>query len=483
VNRLAALLIFLCFFNAVSAQEAPEQPAPAEPAATEKTTSDTLSSLEARIQALEARVSTAEAEQARVSQENKKLSEQLAHQEAARSVTPEKETTVPLVTFQPYGFIELTGWANDAQIFVNNMPLYVVDKSKSTVGLTARSSRIGVDIGFPRIEAVSLTGKLEIDLGATMSDSGTAESSPMFRLRHAYTALSKTWDTTTIGAKAGQTWAVATPLVWPAFISQSMGWGMGNTWQRMPLFEIFVTQKFAETFSFTAEVAAARAMTGASANRASAVEINIDAGDASHIPQIQSQLSLKGTIPSAELDLFCAVAGAWGRENYKSGVYLNNKKDVKYIGETVDVGYATGALRVSHQYAEIAGKFWWGQNVDVFGYYGGALITEDVDATTKRVTGSQRALGWWTQLTMKPIKGLALHVGYGAEDPDEKQKGASPTYYENDSLWVAVYYTLWDRLVLGFTWTQLQTKDFKKSDGTHVSQTGNSLMGQIRLLF
>ncbi len=441
-------------------------------------------SLEERVKALEERAAKAEAAQAQLAEENKRLSEELSQKkddEAAQEASKKKEEKPPL-TFQPYGFIDLTGWANDAQFFVNNMPLYVVDKSKSTIGLTARSSRIGVDVGFPRIEVVSLTGKLEIDLGATLSDSGTAESSPMFRLRHAYTELSKTWNTTTLGAKAGQTWATATLLVWPAFISQSMAWGMGNTWQRMPLFEVYVTQKFAETFAFTAQVAAARAMTGASANRASAVEINIDAGDASDIPQIQGQLSLKGTIPSAGLSLFAAAAGAWGREKYKSGVYLN-KKDIKYVGKTVDVGYAAGALRITHQYAEIAGKFWWGQNVDVFGYYGGALITEDVNATTKRVLDSQRALGWWAQLTMKPLKELAIHVGYGSEDPDEKQKGASPVYYENDSLWVAAYYTLFDRLVLGFQWTQLQTKDLKQSDGSRTSQTGNSLMGNIRLLF
>ena len=176
----------------------------------------------------------------------------------------------------------------------------------------------------------------------------------------------------------------------------------------------------------------------------------------------------------------------WGRENYKSGVYLNNKKDVKYIGGMVDVGMVTGALKLSHEYAEIAGKFWWGQNLDVFGVFGGSLITETVDATTKRVVGSQRALGWWAQLTMKPLKGLNLNVGYSSEDPEEGQKAgsvkATPLYFENASLWVSAFYTFFDRMTIGFQWSQVQTKELNTAAG-RISLTGNSIMGNVKLAF
>jgi len=447
---------------------------------------------------VEERLASLEEKQKLLAEENRKLTEEIAAQkaaqetaakEAAAKVEPKKEEK-KAVEFTPYGFIELMGWANDALFVGNDLTLYVSDEAQSTTGVTAKGSRIGTKIAFPRIETVNLSATMEIDFVANMADTGYAESYPMIRMRHAYLELTKTWGNSTLGFKAGQTWATATPTIWPALINPAVGWGIGNTWQRMPLVEFSFIQKFAETFAFTAQIAAARAMTGASANRNGFLEVNIDAGDASHIPQIQSQLSLKGSFSG--IDMTVAAAGVWGRENYKGGVYLNNKKDTKYIGGIVDVGMVTGALKFSHQYAEIAGKFWWGQNLDVFGVFGGSLITENVSAATataptiKRVIGSQRALGWWAQLTMKPLKELNLNVGYSSEDPEEGQKVGdtlcAPVYFENAALWVSAFYTLFERMTIGFQWTQVQTKEFNTAAG-RVSLTGNSIMGNVKLSF
>ncbi|HOW51171.1 MAG TPA: cell envelope integrity protein TolA [bacterium] len=459
----------------------PEASVPAQP------------SVEERLKALEDRTQKAEEAQTRLAEENKKLQEELAAKKTAEETKkpePPKEEK-KAVEFTPYGFIELLGWANDALFVGNDLTLYVSNEGQSTTGITAKGSRIGTKVAFPRLEEVVLSATMEIDFVANMADTGYAESYPMIRMRHAYMELAKTWGNSTLGFKAGQTWATATPTIWPALINPAVGWGIGNTWQRMPLVEFSFTQKFAETFAFTAQIAAARAMTGASANRNGFLEVNIDAGDASHIPQIQSQLSLKGAFSG--IDMTVAAAGVWGRENYKGGVYPNNKKkELKYIGGLVDVGMVTGALKLSHQYAEIAGKFWWGQNLDVFGVFGGSLITENVSAATatapeiKRVIGSQRALGWWAQLTMKPLKELNLNVGYSSEDPEEGQKIGNtlcaPLYFENAALWVSAFYTLFERMTVGLQWTQVQTKEFNTAAG-RVSLTGNSIMGNVKLNF
>jgi len=431
--------------------------------------------LEDRLQAIERQMRDTEEEQRRLVEENKGLDTK-----RPEPASPGKKEKEP-IAFAPYGFIEMIGWANDSLFVGNDLPLYVSDRGQSTTGVTAKGSRLGTKILFPRLEAVTLTATLEIDFVANMADTGYAESYPGIRLRHALMDLSKTWGDSTLGFKAGQTWATALPNVWPALINPACGWGIGNLWQRMPLAEIYFTQRFAETFAFTAQIAAARAMTGASANRNSFLEVNIDAGDASHIPQLHGQLSLSGRF--SDIDLLFAVGGVWGRENYKGGVYLN-KKDIRYTGGMADVGLVVSSLKLSHQYAEVAGKFFWGQNLDTFGVFGGSIITEDIDATTRRVTGSQRALGWWAQLTMKPLKELALHVGYSSEDPDEKQSGAAPLYFNNDALWVSAFYTFIERLTLGFQWIQMQTHDIKLAGvAERRSMTGNTIMGNVKLTF
>lgn len=433
------------------------------------------SSLDDRLQAIERQMRDTEEEQRRLVEENKALDGKKPD-----PASP-KEKEKKAIEFAPYGFIEMIGWANDSLFVGNDLPLYVIDRGQSTTGVTAKGSRLGTKILFPRLEAVTLTATLEVDFVANMADTGYAESYPGVRLRHAVMDLSKTWGDSTLGFKAGQTWATALPNIFPALINPACGWGIGNIWQRMPLAEIYFTQRFAQTFAFTTQIAAARAMTGASSNRNSFLEVNIDAGDASHIPQLHGQLSLTGRF--SDIDLLFAVGGAWGRENYKSGVNLN-KKEIKYVGGMTDVGLIVSSLKLSHQYAEVAGKFFWGQNLDTFGVFGGSLIAEEIDVTTRRVTGSQRALGWWTQLTMKPLKELALHVGYSSEDPDEKQAGATPLYFNNDALWVSAFYTFFERLTIGFQWIQMQTHDIKLAGApARRSMTGNTIMGNAKLTF
>ncbi len=471
--RKLLFLFILCFMAVAVAQEeaapAEEKVAPAE----EKAAPATGDAMEARIKAIEEN-------QAKLEEENKKLREELAAKQEAPKAEPAKtepakeEKKKPIVEFAPYGFIELYGWAHDAMFLSNDYPMKVVDEGKSTTGMTAKNSRFGTKILFPSIEAVKLSAMLEVDFFTNMADTGYSESYPMIRMRHAVLELSKTWGNSTLGFKAGQTWSTATPILFPAMVNPSLGWGLGNLWQRMPLVEFSFTQKFAETFAFTAQVAAVRAMTGASANKNGFLEVNIDAGDASHIPQIQGQLSLKGAF--AGLDLLVAVGGAWGRENYKGGVMMN-KGTTKYTGGIVDVILVNPALKLSHEYFEVAGKFFWGQNVDVFGAFGGGLITENIDATNKRVTGSQETMGYWAQLSGKPIKGLSINVGYGAEDPDEDQAGATPNYISNSTIWVSSFYTFFERVTIGAQWAQVWTELAAKK------LTGNTIMGSAKVSF
>lgn len=392
-----------------------------------------------------------------------------------------------IVEFQPYGYIELAGWANDALFMANDLVLYTKDDKKSTTGLTAKGSRLGLKMAFPSIEAVKMLAQLEIDFVGNMTDSGAAEAQPMIRLRHAFFDISKTWGKSTIGLKAGQTWVTGIALVFPSLINQGAGWGFGNVWQRMPLGELYFNQKF---YDLTAGInfGVVRAMTGASANRNSLLEVNIDAGDISRMPQFHGQAFLKGKI--SMFDLFLGVGGLYGWEDYsRANVNQNNK--LLLTGDKVDVYLFNVGLKIAHKYANLSGKFYLGQNLDAFGVFGGSLIFDATrnTATASFVSDSQKVMGYWWQLQINPFEGIAVSTGMGSEDPDEKQTNSNPTYFENTAFWVEAEYTMFTRYTIALQWLQLNTKNYntgtKDTAGLPIRLTekGNSVMGSLKVSF
>ncbi len=403
----------------------------------------------------------------------------------------EKKDEKKIVDFTPYGYLELIGWAHDAQFIGSDLPIYVANEGFSTTGVTAKGTRLGLKIAFPSLEeTVKLMGQLEVDFVANYTDSGAAESQPGIRMRHGFIDISKTWNNTTFGAKVGQTWATSTLLIFPNQINPAAGWGIGNPWQRLPLGELYLFQKFGD-LKAGLQLGVARAMTGASANRKGLLETNIDAGDASHIPSLQGQLSLKGKI--SIIDINFGASGVWGREDYSGGVQINNKVDkdnaaVKVYGDTVDVWMFTTGLALTHEYAKIAGKFYLGENLDTYGVFGGALRYETDATGVKRVVDSQRVMGWWAELTLTPLPELAISTGYGSEDPEEKDNNdTNPLYFENNAIWVSAFYTLFSRYTIGLQYTRFQTEgidiDPDPSKLTRGNLTGNAIMGHIKLTF
>jgi len=369
------------------------------------------------------------------------------------------------IDFRPYGFVELYGYANDAQFLSNDLMVYVLDKNRSTVGMSARNTRLGLEISVPYIEVVDISAILEIDFVGSLPDTGNAESSTGIRMRHAFFKVSKTFSTdTTLALRAGQTWLTAIIPIFPSMINPAGGWGAGNLWNRLPLAELELTQK-AGNFDFGLKGSVVKPITGTSANRRNFIEVNIDAGEASHWPGLQGQLYLKFKTPS--IDVFWAAGGAYGREDYTKGVKVNNGNDLLF-GNEVEVWMFNTALKVVHKYAELQGKYFIGENLDMFGYFGGSVIKEN-----GIVTESMRATGFWTELSMKPLKKLRLSIGLGSEYNNHEQA----VYNQNDVFWLSLFYTFFDHITPGFQWQQIITE---KNDA---KLTGNSYIGSLKFSF
>jgi len=445
------------------------EPAKVEPAKVEPAKVEPAKVEPAKVEPVKKAEATPDPDLKTLAKELQTLKAEIAKMKEEKKAEEKKEEKLSgdPIMFKPYGFIELYGWANDAKFISNDLVIYVDKEKGSTANLSARNTRFGFEITVPYLKVVDLSAKLEIDFFGSLPDSGTAVTSTGIRMRHAFFKLSKTFETgTTLGLIAGQTWATATIPVFPNLINPAAGWGTGNPWTRIPLAELTVAQKMGKLCGGI-KLAVAKPITGTSSNRKGFIEINVDSGDTSHWPSLQAQLFLKGNFDKIKFHF--AAAGAYGREDYTNGVKMNNAEDIIY-GDEVHTWIFNTALVFSHKYASIKGKFYIGENLDMFGVFGGSLI-KDSDGI---VRDSMRAMGYWAELSLMPFTGLVLSTGLGSEMPEDNDQAK---YKQNDAFWVAAYYTFFKHFRVGFQWENIITEvpgDKKK---------GNSFMGSLRFTF
>ncbi|MFO7736261.1 MAG: hypothetical protein R6W70_08640, partial [bacterium] len=201
--------------------------------------------------------------------------------------------------------------------------------------------------------------------------------------------------------------------------------------------------------------------------------MNIDSGSASHMPNFQGLLSLKG-----EFDAFAfyvATGAAYGREDYAGGVKISGKGDPVY-GDEVDVWLYNVGGKIVHKYVQVSGKYYIGRNLDMFGVFGGALTYDN----NGKVDGSLKATGYWVQLSLTPFSFLSMHTGVGSEDPDNE----FAKYTENKSFWFSTFYEPFEPFQIGFQWMQLQTFVPEGDGSTEVNELlSNSFMGSVKLTF
>jgi len=378
----------------------------------------------------------------------------------------EEKKKEKVLEFKPYGFFELYGYGNDVQFMSNDVAVYVLDDSKSTGNISARNTRLGLDITVPYIQSVDMMARLEIDFFGSIPDSGVSDQSVGLRMRHGFFKLAKTFESkTTMSLVAGQTWTTAIIPTFPNVINPAAGWGAGNLWNRLPLVELGLSQK-AGPVDIGLKAAVVKPISGTNANRKGFVELNIDAGDASLWPSLQGQLFVKANF--AGIDLLWAAGGAYGRENYTKGVKIGSASEPTF-GDEVEVWMFNTALKICHKYAEVQGKYFMGANMDMFGFFGGSLIEDD----DGYVIDSMKGMGYFAELSLKPYKGLRFSVGLGGEYTNHDQA----EYDQNDAVWVSAFWTFFDHFTPGFQWQQIITeKDEKKL-------TGNSFMGSLRFSF
>jgi hypothetical protein len=334
----------------------------------------------------------------------------------------EEEGSEPKLDVRWYGYIKLDASWDESLIDPGNFARWVASPSEveehSHFNMTARQSRLGIDLGREIDEGLEIGGKIEIDFYG-----GGAENKNQPQLRHAYMDLD--WPERDLRLRAGQTSDVVSPLV-PTTLNYTVAWWVGNIGYRRPLAAL--------TKSWGADDASRTQLTLAVARTIGDDFGAVDPGDSgadSGLATIQGAVSRSFTAAGRAGRL--GISGHWGTENLKEQIG-DAELEVDSWSANVDLVVPMGSRFT------FKGEAWTGQNLD--DYFGG--IAQGIDFQTGEAI---EAYGGWATVELRASDSVLTSVGFGLDDPDDELLPVGGRSY-NQSIWANV---LWDiRKVLTF---------------------------------
>jgi hypothetical protein len=132
--------------------------------------------------------------------------------------------------FKPYGYIKLDAAYDDSRTNYGNFVLYVPNesgnKNDNEYNMTARQTRLGLDIMAPDMYDWQAWGRIEFDF---YGDGTKHENKGSVLLRHAFVELKKG----NFSLLAGQTSDLISPLNMDT-LNYTVGWSVGNIGYRRP---------------------------------------------------------------------------------------------------------------------------------------------------------------------------------------------------------------------------------------------------------
>lgn len=418
-----------------------------------------IDDLEAKVNALSGKVGTTSDSVSSLSTQMKGL-EAKAKEAPAAAAAP----AAPLVKITPYGFLRAdvifdhtATNATDGPAFVNQEKAGFEDKKQFAI--TARASRIGVDIAGPDIEAGKQTGKIEVDFYG----SGPNETKPEPMLRQAYWQLSyPTWN-----VLVGQSWEPLGPLAPSTINYPSMSY-QGNVGHRKPMVRYQRTDKVFGDKTLQADLAMVRTF-GSPANEY-ALD---DQGSAAGWPVFEARSGLSFPT-SLQRPITVGLSGHFGQEAYDT--VTTNGTTALTVTEAANKQFMTysGCIDWKVPVAanwDIMGEFYGGRNLDAF--MGGAAqgVNTEVTQGAKQVNFDASlnkpidAFGGWAQVCWRPDKKWALNAGVGVDDPENDDLSGALNKTRNLGAFTNAWYFLSDKTKVGVEIMYIKTTYAGGPDG------------------
>ncbi len=313
--------------------------------------------------------------------------------------------------FKLYGFIRLDAMYDDSRMNDPQIPFLVLsedgsppggvpagtvaDKNDDEFALSARLTRLGLDLDGPTIEVVGsadLSGKIEIDfynIGLNDSDSRYA-----LRIRLAYLELD--WGAWSL--LAGQDWDVISPL-YPAVNHDLVMWNASNTGDRRP--QLTVKNEWA-VGKGKIETRLSAGLTGAVAS--SNVVGGLRSGENSGRPMWSARVGYHGATGGGAP----YHVGIWGHDSEEEFDATGSGSESTFDSHSLG---ADARVPIFSKNFWLMGEYWMGENLrDVRGGIG-----QGVNPTTGEEI---EAAGGWAELSLMATEHVTLHAGYALDDPE-----------------------------------------------------------------
>jgi len=380
---------------------------------------------------------------------------------AAASKPSGLTVTAGPVTVKPYGYIKLDAAYDSQRTSMGDIPFYVYPKSATggkndnEFNMTARETRLGLDLAGPDVESIETTGKIEADFYG-----GGSANSANPRIRLAFLDLKTPYGTS---LRAGQDWETFITAI-PRTLNFGYLADLGALGLRRP--QLRLTQDvplFGDT-KLVAKAAAART-----------IGEDIDGGGQddgadSGTPTAQGNLYLESKWwPSKSAK--AGVSGHFGNETVDTVV--SNKVTVADSKDYNSYSVIGSAVLPIHPMIALQGTIWQGKNLDT--YYGG--VGQGINKTLGCAIGAK---GGWAQVVLEPsgmnslLDRCNLNVGYGLDDPDNGDLN-SGNRSKNEIIFSSLYVKITSAVTAALEYANIVTSYASADDATDNRMQGSMI--------
>lgn len=373
------------------------------------------------------------------------------------------------VTF--YGYIKAESVYNDVRGLSDSYLLFAYPdaqpfKDQNTLNFTARQSRFGFMIGAPGPTSTSkVNGVFEMDFYG----GGWTPNKYAPHLRRAFLEL----KSTNMGFLAGLEWMLMSPL-YPHVSNYTAGAGLGNLGYRMPQMRVTVGNQYRFAASVGEKI------------EGDLTTADFNAGERSGVPDFQWQLGYFG-----KNGLMVAYSGHYGEEKWDdaaSSVSLAHEPENLYHEVTFESWSQNISVNIPiGKRLAISGEYYMGVNLD--GWYTGSIFGQGVGINEDGDRIPVRDTGFWVELMVKPVNKVTWYLGYGQDDPNDKdlENGAFPAlpgsilpaglvaFTKNQMYYSHLFYEITDSLKVSLEVMKIRTEykndwttlDHDKEDTIH----------------
>jgi hypothetical protein len=360
---------------------------------------------------------------------------------------PAKDAAKPSEGFEikSYGYIKLDGTYNDSRVTNGNYVTTVASEGTvnddNTFNVTARQSRVGVDITAPDYNGFKTKAKVEADFYG--DGSAAHENKAELMMRHAFLETTKGG----FSFLAGQTSDLISPLS-PSSLNYTVGWGAGNIGYRRPQLRLSYNNSFDEFTSILTQIAVTRT-SGLTNEDLDGNSVND--GDDSGFPTVQGRFALTTKGAGGKKNII-GISGHFGREELDASATTGAAKDYDSWSGNVDF-----VIPLSARFT-LSGEAFTGKNLD--DYFGGIL--QGINTTTRDEISTT---GMWSQINFAVNKELQYNVGYGIDNPDYDDIN-NTNKDKNSFYFINTMYKVLPMLTIGFEYSYWETEYKGAADGT-----------------